>query len=61
MITYPQIENFMRELIMLYGDMTKKENRDKAFPNSGVEDRKFFDSICELYYHKQKQNAKTKL
>lgn len=58
MIEYPQIERFMQEVIALYGDMTRKENRDKAFPNSGVADRKLFDDICALYYERQKENRK---
>ena len=54
---YPQIEVFMREVIALYGDMTKPENRTRAFPNSGVDDRKLFDGICALYYEKQNAPA----
>lgn len=50
MYDYPQIERFMREIIWLYGDMTVLENRAKAFPNSGVVDRKLFDDICATYY-----------
>lgn len=50
---YPQIERFMAEVIRLYGDMTKPENRAKAFPNSGMEDKKLFDDICALYYSRQ--------
>jgi len=52
---YPQIERFMQEVIRLYGDMGKKDNRDKAFPNSGMDDRRLFDDICKLYYERQKK------
>lgn len=51
---YPQIERFMQEITRLYGDMTVKANRDKAFPNSGMDDRRLFDEICTLYYERQK-------
>lgn len=54
MVEYPQIEYFMQEIIHLYGDMTIKTNRDKAFPNSGMDDRQLFDDICKLYYDRQK-------
>lgn len=48
---YPQISQFMQEVERLYGDMRKKENRDKAFPNCGMDDRKLFDDICDLYHN----------
>lgn len=50
---YPQIERFMEEIIRLYGDQTRKENRDKAFPNIGMDDRKLYDDICKLYYERK--------
>jgi hypothetical protein len=50
---YPQIAHFMYEVICTYGDMTVKANRDKAFPNTGMADRKLFDEICTLYYDNQ--------
>lgn len=52
---YPQIAQFMKEIIYLYGDMRKKENRDKAFPNSGMDDRKLFDDICKMHYEREKK------
>lgn len=55
---YPKIERFMQEVISLYGDMTKKENRDKAFPQCGMDDRALFDDICKLYYERKKKEAK---
>jgi len=51
---YPQIERFMQEIVRLYGDMTVKSNRDKAFPNCGMNDRRLFDDICALYYERMK-------
>lgn len=44
---------FMFELIRVYGDMNNPKNRDKAFPNSGMCDRKQFDAICAAYYAQQ--------
>lgn len=55
---YPEIKQFMQEVEFLYGDMTKKENRDKAFPNLGMDDRKLFDQICDLYHAQQQPPAK---
>ena len=60
MYEYPQIERFMQEVIRLYGDMTIKANRDRAFPNSGVGDRQLFDDICKLYYERQWEKWKKK-
>ena len=61
MTDYPQIEKFIEEVIRLYGDMSIPENRDRAFPNVGVDDRKFFDAICKLYYERQQpQKGKKK-
>ena len=55
---YPQIERFMSEIIRLYGEMNTAANRDKAFPNSGMDDRNLFDDICTLYYDRQKGKKK---
>ena len=55
---YPQIERFMTEVIRLYGEMNTHTNRDKAFPNSGMDDRKLFDEICNMYYDRQKGKKK---